>query len=216
MTMAQNPVLARCFRNLVMALLYVGLLGSSAYAAEKKTLKIAFRSAETGFDPQRIQDRLSAGICENFFESFLSYDWLARPVKLVPQVVEAVPVAEEGGTRFTFHIKPGIYYADDPAFKGQRRELVAADMEYAIKRFRDPANRSPYSWLFEDKIVGLDEYVQAVDKGKPFNYDDPIEGIKVSGKYTISIKLKNPDYNFIYFFAMPLVVPVAREVMEAY
>ena len=102
---------------------------STAFAAtEKKTVRMAFRAAETGFDPQRIEDRYSVGIIENIFESLLTYDWLARPVKLAPQVVEAVPLPEEGSTRFTFRIKPGIYFADDPAFKGKRRELVAKDM----------------------------------------------------------------------------------------
>jgi oligopeptide transport system substrate-binding protein len=189
---------------------------SSAIAAEKKTVRLAFRAIETGFDPQRIEDRYSVGICENIFESLLTYDWLARPVKLAPQVVEKVPEGEEGGTRFTFRIKPGIYFADDPVFKGKKRELVAKDMEYAIKRFRDPAVRSPYSWLFEEKIVGLDEYVEKATKDGRFDYEAPIEGIKVLDKYTISFKLREPDFNFIYFFAMPNVVPVAREVIEAY
>lgn len=185
-------------------------------AAEKKTLKIAFRVAETGFDPQRIEDRYSVGICENIFDSLLTYDWLARPVKLAPQVVEAVPLGEEGGTRFTFRIKPGIYFSDDPIFKGKPRELVARDMEYAIKRFRDPANRSPYSWLFEDRIIGLDEFVAAAKKSGKYDYDAPVEGLKVVDKYTISFKLREPDYNFIYFFSLPIVVPVAREAVEGY
>ena len=187
-----------------------------AHAAEKKTLKIAFRAAETGFDPQKIEDRYSVGICENIFDSLITYDWLARPVKLVPQIVEAVPVGEEGGTRFTFQIRPGIYFSDDPIFKGKRRELVAKDMEYTIKRFRDPTNRSPYSWLFEDRVVGLDEFVAAAKKSGNYDYDAPVAGLKVIDKYTISFKLKQPDYTFIYFFAMPNVAPVAREAIEGY
>ena len=192
------------------------VLTPTAFAAEKKTIKIAFRAAENGFDPQQIEDRYSTGICENIFESFLTYDWLARPVKLVPQTVESVPEGEEGGTLYTFRIKPGILFADDPVFKGKKREMVAKDMEYAIKRFRDPANRSPYSWLFEDKIVGFDEFVDKMKKANKYEYDTPIEGIKVLDKYTISFKLRAPDFNFLYFFAMPLVVPVAREVIEGY
>ena len=192
------------------------LAGSTAHAAQYKTLKIAFRAAETGFDPQRIEYRYSVGICENIFDSLLTYDWLARPVKVVAQIVEGVPVGEEGGTRFTFRIKPGIYFSDDPIFNGKPRELVAKDMEYAIKRFRDPANRSPYSWLFEDRVVGLDEFVVSAKKSGKYDYDFPIEGIKVLDKYTISFKLREPDYNFIYFFTLPIVAPVAREVIEGY
>ncbi|MCE2989561.1 MAG: ABC transporter substrate-binding protein, partial [Nitrosomonadaceae bacterium] len=186
-------------------------------AGEKKVVKIAFRSAEAGFDPAKIEDRYSVGIAENIFEALLTYDWLARPVKLAPQVVEAVPEAEEGGTRYTFRIKPGIYFADDPVFKGKKRELTAQDVAYTIKRFRDPEIRSPYSWLFEGKIVGLDEYVERITKAnQKFRYEEPIAGIQVRDRYTISFKLKEPDYNFVYFFAMPNVGIVAREVIEAY
>ncbi|MCA3059735.1 MAG: hypothetical protein ING60_07945, partial [Rhodocyclaceae bacterium] len=146
------------FFGAIVLIACVSTFASPVFAADagKKTIKIAFRAIETGFDPQKIEDRYSVGICENLYESLLTYDWLARPVKLMPQVVEKVPEGEEGGTRFTFRIKPGILFADDAAFGGKKRELVARDMEYAIKRFRDPAVRSPYSWLFEDKILGLD------------------------------------------------------------
>ena len=184
--------------------------------AQKKVLKLAFRTAETGFDPQRIDDRYSNGINENIFEGLLTYDYLARPVKLVPLTAEAIPEPEEKGTRYTFRIRPGILYADDPAFKGQKRELVARDLEYAIKRFRDPQNRSPYEWLFENKIVGLDELAEKAKKTGKFDYDAKIAGIEVRDKYTISFKLKEADYNFLYVLATPMVVPVAREVIEMY
>jgi ABC-type transport system substrate-binding protein len=190
--------------------------GTAAADAPKKVLRLAFRTAETGFDPQRIDDRYSVGVCENLFEGLLTYDYLARPAKLVPLVAEAIPAPEEGGTRYTFRIKPGIYFADDAAFKGKKRELVARDLEYAIKRFRDPANRSPYEWLFENKLVGLDELAEKAKKGGAFDYDAKIPGIEVRDKYTLSFKLKDADYNFLYVLAMPNVVPVAREVIEAY
>ncbi len=177
---------------------------------------MAFRTAETGFDPQRIDDRYSVGVCENLFEGLLSYDYLARPVRLVPLTAESIPKPEEGGTRYTFRIKPGILYADDPAFKGRKRELVARDFEYAIKRFRDPRNRSPYAWLFENKIVGLDELEERSKATGKFDYDAKVAGLEVRDRYTISFKLKDPDFNFLYVLAMPNVVPVAREVIEAY
>ncbi|MEO8103772.1 MAG: ABC transporter substrate-binding protein [Betaproteobacteria bacterium] len=189
---------------------------TEAPASEKKTLRYAFRTAETGFDPMKVYDRYSVGILEDIFDSLLTYDWLARPVKLVPQVVEAVPEPEENGTRYTFRLRRGIYFADDPAFNGQRRELVAKDIEYGIRRFRDPTNRSPYEWLFENKIVGLDELAEKARKSGTLDYDTPVEGLKILDKYTIQFRLKSPDYNFLYFMAMPNVVPVAREVIEMY
>ena len=34
---------------------------------------------------------------------------------------------------WTIRIKPGIYFADDPAFKGKKRELTAADYVYSME-----------------------------------------------------------------------------------
>lgn len=188
----------------------------ASVAVEKKVLRMALRTAEAGFDPQRIDDRYSVGVCENLFEPLLTYDYLARPVRLVPLVAEAVPVAEEQGTRYTFRIRPGILFADDPAFRGAKRELVAKDIEYSIKRFRDPKNRSPYGWIFEHKLAGLDDLADAAAKSGHFDYEAKIAGIEVRDRYTVSFKLLEPDYNFLYLLAMPNVVPVAREVIEAY
>ena len=202
--------------TLLVALLTAGIASAAVAPAEKKTLRYAFRTAETGFDPMKVYDRYSVGILENLFDTLLTYDWLARPVKLVPQVVESVPEPEENGTRYTFRLRHGIYFADDPVFNGQRRELVAKDIEYGIRRFRDPANRSPYEWLFENKILGLDELAEKAKKTGRFDYDTPIEGLKILDRYTIQFRLKSADFNFLYFMAMPNVVPVAREVIEKY
>lgn len=192
------------------------LSGTAGAAVERKVLRMAFRTAETGFDPQRIFDRYSVGVCENLFEPLLTYDYLARPVRLVPLTAEAIPAPEEGATRYTFRIRPGIRFSDDPAFKGRQRELVARDIEYSIKRFRDPKYASPYEWLFENKIEGLDELAEAAKKTGRLDYDAKVAGLEVRDKYTISFKLTEPDFNFLYVLAMPNVVPVAREVIEAY
>lgn len=214
----QFPVNAKTLLRWVVGLVAASVFVSLpiASAAEKKVLRYAFRTAEDGFDPMKVYDRYSVGIIENIFESPLTYDWLARPVKLIPQTVEAIPVPEDNGTRYTLRFKRGIYFADDPAFNGQRRELVAKDMEYSIRRFRDPANRSPYEWLFENKVLGLDELAEKAKKTGKFDYDSPVEGLKVLDKYTLQIRLKSPDYNFLYFLAMPNVVAVAREAIEKY
>ena len=197
-------------------MLLLALAAALPAAAQKKVLRVSFRTAETGFDPQRADDRYSTGVMENIFEPLLTYDYLARPVKLVPLVAEAIPEPEENGTRYTFRIKPGIYFQDDPAFQGKKRELGARDLEYAIKRFRDPANRSPYAFLFERKLVGLDELEAKARKTGRFDYDAPVAGIEIRDRYTISFKLVDPDFNFLYVMAMANVVPVAREVIEAY
>ncbi len=204
--------------RLAVLLAFAAVLACAGAAeAQQKVVRMAFRTAETGFDPQRVWDRYSIGVCENIFEGLLTYDYLARdPVRIVPLVAETVPAPEENGTRYTFRIRPGILFADDPVFKGRKREVVARDFEYMIKRFRDPKIRAPYSWLFENKIAGLDEFVEKAKKSGKYDYDAKIAGLEVRDRYTLSFKLKEPDYNFLYVLAMPNVVPMAREAVEAY
>jgi ABC-type transport system substrate-binding protein len=187
-----------------------------AQGARQKVVRMAFRAVETGFDPQRVDDLYSTAVNTEIFEPLLRFDYLARPVRLIPLVAESVPEPQEGALVFTFKVKPGIFFADDPAFKGRQRELVAADVAYALKRLRDPSLRSPYAWLVENRIVGLDEAHDRAVKAGRFDYDAPIAGLQVPDRYTLRIRLKSPDFNFLYIFTMPQTAPVAREVIEAY
>lgn len=217
------PALTLRFIQRCLTLLFVASVGLlvqqdslSQTNAPLKILRTTLRTAETGFDPQRITDLYSTDICWQIFEPVLDYDYLARPVKLVAGVATEVPVPEQGGRVYTFHIKPGIYFADDPAFKGKRRELVAKDLEYSLKRLRDPSLNAPYSWLVENRIVGLDELSTQAKRTGKLNYDAPVAGLQLVDRYTLRITLITPDYNFLYIFAMPQTAPVAREVIELY
>ena len=139
----------------------------------KQTLRVSMAIAETSFDPAFASDAASDSIIENVFESMLTYDYLARPVKLVPRTLEAMPLIEDKGSTYTFKLRKGIVFTPDPAFKGKRRELVAEDYAYSVKRILDPAVKSPWAWMFEGKLVGGDEaHANAVKTGK-FDYDKP-------------------------------------------
>jgi len=219
-----NPDLESAFRMLtirrvlsaVVALALVcGLPGAHA-ADMNKVVRHAFRVAETSFDPARESDRYSAFFFEAIFDSLLTYDYLARPVKLVPGAAAQMPEVADNGATYTFHIKRGVHFADDPAFKGKKRELTAQDFAYSIRRFYDPKLRSPNLYLFEGKIIGADEVRQQALKSGKYDYDVPIAGLEVLDRYTLRIRLKQPDYNFLYVMAMPLAMGMAREAVEFY
>ena len=197
--------------------LFLGCARPSADAADmNKVVRLAFPVAETNFDPVRVSDRYSSFIIEAIYDSLLTYDYLARPVKLVPNVAAGMPEVADGGATYTFHIKKGVYFADDPAFKGKRRELTAQDFAYSIRRFYDPELRSPNLYLFEGKIIGADEVMEQAKKTGKYDYDAPIAGLQALDRYTLRIRLKHPDYNFLYVMAMPLVMGMARDAVEYY
>src|SRR5678815_1208509 len=85
-------------------------------------------------DPAKTSDVYSGTVIEAIFEPLLTYDYLARPAKLVPNTAESLPLVTDTGRTYTFKLKKGIYFADDPAFKGRQRELTAEDYAYTIKR----------------------------------------------------------------------------------
>jgi ABC-type transport system substrate-binding protein len=188
----------------------------AAAADPNKVLRIVFPTAETGFDPVKVFDLYSATVDEAIFDRLLTYDYLARPAKLAPMVAEAMPdVADEGRT-YTFHLKKGVYFTPDPAFKGARRELVAQDFVYSISRFMDPANRSQYAFLIEGKIKGLDALAAAAKKSGKFDYDAKLPDLEAVDRYTLRIRLASRDYNFPLVMAHTAFGAVAREVIEAY
>ena len=189
---------------------------TSVAADSQKVLRVAFETAETGFDPVRVTDNYSSQVMQVVFERLLSYDYLARPMKLVPGTAETLPEVTDNGKTFLFKLRKGIYFQPDPAFKGVPRELTVGDYAYSIKRFIDPANRSPWKFLVAGKIVGLDDVAKRAAQTKRFDYDAKVPGLEVVDRYTLRIHLTDTDYNFAFIMAMPAMSAVAREVIEAY
>ena len=183
-----------------------------------KVLRYAFRIAETGFDPAQISDLYSRTIAANLYEAPYQYEFLARPARLRPATAAAMPEVSDDYRTWIVRLKPGIFFIDDPVFKGRRRELTAADYVYSIKRHFDPRWKSPHlSTLEEDRIVGLDALRKEALAGKPFDYDRPVEGIRAIDRHTLRFRLEQPNPRFAHRLSDASVVgAVAREVVEAH
>ncbi len=208
--------LAECAAAVGLAVALALPLSAVAAPDPNKVVHVSFPTGENGFDPVRISDLYSATVIEAIFERLLTYDYLARPAKLVPMLAESMPEVADNGKTYTFHLRKGVYFAPDPIFKGNKRELVAQDVVYSYLRFMDPKNRAPYAFLLEGKIVGLDEYAAAAKKSGKFDYDAKIPGIEAVDRYTVRFRLKETDYNFLYVAAHISLSIVAREVIEGY
>ena len=203
----------RRFIIVFIALLFV----PAVLAADmNKTLRLGFPTAETGFDPVAVSDLYSNTIIEAIIEPMLGYDYLARPVKLIPVTLADMPQVADNGSTYVFKLKQGIRFADDAAFKGKPRELIAQDYAYSIRRLFDPALRSPWLFLLDGKIIGMDEVVAKAKASNRFDYDAPIAGLEIVDRHTLRIRLKEPDYNLLYILAMPTLGALAREVVEHY
>ena len=192
----------------------------AAAAAPQKVLRYAFPVAETGFDPAQINDLYSRTITPHIFESPYRYDPLARPAQVRPLTAVGMPEHSDDYRTWTVKLQPGIYFTDDPAFGGRRRELVAADYVYSFKRFADPSTKSPaWSWMAQFGFIGLEALrEQALKHKQPFDYDKPIEGIQALDRYTLRFRMDKPSPRFVTSALTlgDLIGAVAREVVEKY
>jgi len=196
--------------------LFTALLATSPAHAQQKVLRYAFLIAETGFDPGQINDLYSSIILSHIFDAPLTYDYLARPVKVIANTAEMPEISPDGLT-WTLRVKPGIYFADDPAFKGRKRELTAADYVFSLKRHWDPKVKSPNLYLLDKKVAGMAELRAAAEKNGRFDYDREVEGLRVLDRYTYQIRFTEPNPGFIYdLTSCNLSCALAREVVEAY
>jgi len=209
-------------KHLLAALAFCAALapGTSGAADPVKELRYAFLIAETGFDPVRLSDIYSRTVTSHIFESLYTYDPLARPTLIVPQIAAGEPEVSADFKTFKIKVRPGIYFADDPAFKGRKREVTAHDFVYSIKRYADPANNSQ-GWISYEEagLVGLDELRNKVIKSKqPFPYDAEVEGVRALDRYTLQIKTREARPRLVesILAGNDLYGAVAREVVEFY
>ena len=205
-----SKVAARLFVGIAFA-----LAASLAFAAAdpNKVLRIASPDIET-LDPHQYNDSPSFNVITAIFEGLYEWDYLASPAKLNPVGAVALPEITDGGKTWTIRVKPGIHFTDDPAFRGKPREVIADDWVYSLKRWLDPNLRRGGDPIVADLVVGARAVVDAARKGGAgFEYDRPIAGLRALDRYTIQLKLIEPNYPNIQNILTTCAV--AREVVEA-
>ena len=151
------------------------------------------------------------------FEPPFRYDFRARPHKVVPNTTVALPEGNKDGTEWTITVRPGIYFTDDPAFKGKKRELTAADYAFQLEahaRSEDAlAARSIFS---TDASSAWTKCSRRPRTPASSTTTRRCEGLQVVDKYTLKLKLNYPWWDIAVDLTNSSVAAVAREVVEAY
>ena len=186
-------------------------------ASPIKTLRMAQQNlGGDPLDPAQVNSIYAANIIENIVEPMLRYDYFARPLKLIPNTLESMPEVSEAGRVYICRLQHGVLFSPHSVFKGQPRELTAADYAYSIRRLFDPRYLSSQFFVVDGKIAGANALRTAAVKTGRFDYDTPIAGLKVLDRYTLRITLSQSDLNFGHVLAQQNLGAVAREVVEHY
>ncbi|MEB0140265.1 MULTISPECIES: ABC transporter substrate-binding protein [unclassified Undibacterium] len=193
------------------------LLTVAHASAAEKILRVLLTTPEGVLDPAVATDVTTVSLNENIFEAPLSYEYLARPLKLQANTAQAMPEISADGKTYILRFRSGIHFTPDPVFQGRPRELTAADYAYSLRRLYDPSLKSPWLFMFEGKLVGDEKWrAKQFVNGKKFANAPDIAGIQVLDRYTLQLRLNAPDSNFLYILATNAVSALAREVVEQY
>jgi len=186
--------------------------GQQEDGAEVAVYRHAMDGAPTSLDPAQASNIYANFIAVNLFDTLYRYKYLARPYQLEPNLAEGLPQVSADGLIYTIRIKPGVHFIDDPAFpEGKGRAVRAADLVYSIKRHFDPAMRAQGTWLWQGRIVGLDEW-----KEDGADYDREVAGLRALDDRTVQIQLIAPFPQLPHTLAHGLSAIVPREAVEAY
>ncbi len=168
------------------------------------------------------------------YATLLDYHYLARPYRLIPGLAREVPHARElpdGRVAYTFRLREGMLFQDDPAFASSgggaaTREVVAADVAFQLMRIADPAVASPVSatfakvegWReFAERLAALREADAAFAKHpihEQYAAAGGIAGLVLNGRHELEIVLNEPYPQLLYWFTMPFTAPVPWEAVE--
>ena len=105
----------------------------AAAGSSGNILRVPFLIAETGFDAVRISDLYSATVIAHIFEALYRFDPLAAPAKVRTLTAAALPEASDDFRVWTVRVRPGIYFADDPAFKRSEERRVGKECWYRCR-----------------------------------------------------------------------------------
>ena len=201
------------------ALVYVGMSGCGdgggsrdPAASDQKIYRHSMDQAPVSVDPAQGATVYSNFVILNVYDTLYAYKYLARPYELTTNLATGFPKVSEDGLIYTISIKEGVHFVDDPCFPdGIGREVVASDFVYGLKRHFDPATLSQAAWVWQGRIVGLDEW-----KTSGSDYDKEVSGLRALDSHTIQITLTKPYPQLVHTLTMGFSSLIPREAVEHY
>jgi ABC-type transport system substrate-binding protein len=200
--------------------------GEAGGARARKVIHLPIRTdGPKSLDPVRGSTVYDNVAISQIYETLLQYKYLKRPLELEPLLLTEMPrttLNADGTQTWHFTLRDDVAFADDPCFPGGKgRKITSRDLFYSWKRMADNGNDPKSWWLYEDTIVGFDEYRAEQNKarlapGGKFDYDAPVAGLREISEREFEVVLKRPLQQFAWKLAMFQTAIVAREAVETY
>ena len=200
-------------------LLGAGLIPTTVSADEPVLLTVPRYAQFETLDPMRAYDVVSDQVLREVYSTLLTYSYLERPYKMVPDLLESMPTLSADKLTLTLKLRRGVRFTDSPCFPGGKgREVSTDDVLYSLKRYAD-ARFNDKSWFaMNGAVVGLDAFHAATLKAPP---DADLSAREVAGLHkvdatTFTIKLTRENPLFLYALAMTSTAIVPAEAVRFY
>lgn len=162
--------------------------------------------------PLNITEVVGHRITNQIFEGLVRFN--PNDLTIDPSLAKSWTV-DSTATVFTFNLRSGIHFQDDPCFEGGKgREVTARDFEYCLTLLCTPDPKNSGFSFFRNIVKGATEYYEAIQAGKPLG--GGVEGIKVLNDTTLQLTLAGPNADFVNRLALPFTFVFPKEAVEKY
>ena len=167
-------------------------------------------------DPTGINDVVSHHVAHQIYDLLIDLD---TNLKLRPALATSWEISEDG-LLYTFHLRKGVKFHDNPCFPGGKgREMSAADVKYSFTRVLDPRTGTLGFDFYKNYVEGAKEFHAEITKAMTDNREPSVKEVKgyiVKDDSTFQIKLTKPFGPFIYYLCLGFAYVAPREAVEKY
>lgn len=146
-------------------------------------------------DPAFSKELATIWACSHLYEGLFILDSNAE---LKPLLIKNYTLSSDN-LIYSFQLKKGVRFHKNICFGSDSfgREMTAYDVEYSLKRLIDPKTASPGAWVLKNKL-------------------DSILPFKIIDSFTIEIKLRKPNAQFLQVLSMPYCSVIPKEAVDFY
>lgn len=157
--------------------------------------------------PYDIKDVGTAHIAWQIYEGLVRLN--QQDLSIQPSIAEKWDISEDQ-TEYTFYIKKGVLFHDDPCFEGGKgREVKASDIKFSYELLcTKGVSDNNFEASFKNRLAGAEEFYEGTAK--------EISGITIVDEYTIKLKTTAPSAAFLFLLANPMTSILPKEGYEKY
>lgn len=162
--------------------------------------------------PLNITEATGFRIANQVYEGLVKFN--QETLEVEPGLAESWEV-NESATEWTFHLRKGVKFHDDPCFEaGKGREMKAQDVEWCVRMLCMAMPQNQMFWLAADRLQGARSCYE-MSMNSPDEHME-LPGVEVVDDYTVKFKLNYPFAGFLQLLGHTGFYIYPKEAYEKY